>query len=77
MAPDTPPPSPSPTETLVPDVLLGDANCDDQVNAADVPALIRSIVDGETAECGRDDVDRNQTIDEVDLEKLPQQIFSR
>ncbi len=75
--PDTPPPSPTPTETPGPDALLGDANCDDLINAADVPALIRSIVDGTTAACGLDDIDQNQSVDEADLEQLPKRIFAR
>ena len=67
----TPSPSASPTPSL-----LGDANCDDRVSAADVPALLEVLVSGERAPCGRDDASGDGRVSGDDVPALIRALFS-
>ena len=65
--------TPTPTATVRPD--RGDANCDGTTSAADVTALVRSIVTGARAACGLDDVNGDGRVDDADLAPLIAAIF--
>ena len=54
----------------------GDANCDDALNAADLPALVQVIGSGTRAQCLGDDADGSGTIDSADIRALLTAIFA-
>ena len=61
----TPSETPTPSPTASPQPLLGDANCDDAVTAADLPASLFLYGTSPPFACGAD-VDDNQVVDERD-----------
>lgn len=55
--------------------MAGDANCDGEVTAADVPFLLTLIETGDPAPCGGADADGNGTVDENDLSAMIDALF--
>ena len=68
----TPPVSPTPAGVFA----AGDANCDEAVTAADLPALIEEISRGGSPTCGSD-ANRDHAIDATDIEATLGVIFER
>jgi hypothetical protein len=58
------------------DFLVGDANCDDRVTAADIVALEQYIDWGVGPQCGADTND-DGVLDEVDVQNMPRLIFAQ
>lgn len=79
-----PTPSPSPTRTRTPTAsptptpspASGDANCDDTVSAADLPALVTVMATGKRAPCGLDDLTGDGKVSSDDLLELFAAIFA-
>jgi len=68
--------TPTPTVTPTPAPLLGDANCDGRVNAADLPAEIGLLGPGASIPCGAD-LNRDGAVDEQDLFLAIDALFTR
>ena len=64
----------TPTSTPTPPPLLGDANCDGQVNAADLPAEVALVGQHEALPCGAD-LNGDLIVDEQDLSLLADVLF--
>jgi hypothetical protein len=62
------------TVTVAPQA--GDANCDGQLSAADVPQLVRLVVDGEADACGRADANCDNAVNADDLPTLVASLFA-
>jgi len=73
---DTPsPPSPSPTVARTPTPLPGDANCDTQLSAADLPSFVTAIAAASTpSPCGADIV-ADGLLNAEDLQALMSALF--
>jgi hypothetical protein len=63
----------TPSQTPVP--LVGDANCDDRLSAADVTALILVRATGERSPCGRDDLTGDGEVSSADVDALLDALF--
>jgi hypothetical protein len=69
-------PSATPTPTASPTPgLLGDANCDGRVSAADIPALLQLIASGDRASCQLDDANGDGSLDSADIVSTVGAIF--
>ena len=71
----TPSPTASSTPSPTASPARGDANCDGRVSAADFPALITNVVDGERAPCQLDDVNGDTRVDSSDIQPLIDVLF--
>ncbi len=65
--------TPTASATVGPD--RGDANCDGRLSAPDLVALTRSILSGERAACGLDDVNGDGRVDGRDIPPLIEVLF--
>jgi len=73
---ETPTPEPTATTTLpATPVLPGDANCDDQVTAADLSDLIALLASGHRSACGAD-ADRDGIVDSQEIGATIETIFA-
>jgi hypothetical protein len=54
----------------------GDANCDEAVNAADLPALIIPLTTGDDSPCRLADANDDGHVDEADLDAVISAIFN-
>jgi DNA-binding beta-propeller fold protein YncE len=57
--------------------LSGDANCTGEVNAADLPELVRLISDGDRSPCRRDDATHDCRLDADDIATTIAAMFER
>jgi hypothetical protein len=71
-------PTPTPTATPTPLEIMqpGDANCDEAVNAADLPALIIPLTTGDDSPCRLADANDDGHVDEADLDAVISAIFN-
>jgi hypothetical protein len=67
--------SATPTPTTDSTARRGDANCDGWINAADLPALLERIPDGQSPSCPLADADGSGTIDADDIAPVLRAIF--
>jgi hypothetical protein len=72
----SPTPSVTPTPTPLAVMRRGDANCDQQVSAADLAALLVLLFEGHTGSCGLGDANQSGAIDAADFETTIHLIFA-
>src|SRR5262249_31830519 len=54
----------------------GDANCDQDISAADLPALLKLLATGALGSCGLADANRDGSVDEDDIGVIIHSIFT-
>jgi hypothetical protein len=69
-------PTPTPTSTPLPENDAGDANCDERVTAADLPAVVSAVQQNGPAICGID-ANRDGRLDQADIAATISQLFAR
>jgi hypothetical protein len=53
----------------------GDANCDEGINSADLPAMAAAIAGGEIGECADADGNCDDALDEEDVDVILRRMF--
>jgi hypothetical protein len=74
------PPTPGDTPTVTPTPLTvqipGDANCDERLSAADLPAIVALLPSGGLGPCGLADANEDETLDAADLALVTAHLFA-